>query len=179
MDADDISFEDRFEKQISFLILNPDIDIVGGAIIEFSDELSNRRLVKYPETIEMARAEIAFRSPFAHPTICFRRTVFDEISQYPEVVGNEDIALWFDCMKKRFKFANFQDPILYFCVSDGFLARSGLGKSISELRCYLSGLYSIEGLSIRMIFPFLRFIFQIMPRPIRKYGYFLRSDSKA
>ena len=39
MDSDDIALADRFEKQLEFLELNPDTDIVGGNIAEFVEIL--------------------------------------------------------------------------------------------------------------------------------------------
>ncbi|OEJ06917.1 hypothetical protein BHE89_19005 [Shigella sp. FC1967] len=40
-------------------------------------------------------------SPFAHVTICFRRTSLAKIGFYPvDYPLNEDIALWFSSFKK-------------------------------------------------------------------------------
>lgn len=175
MDADDISLPDRFEKQLAFMDRNPDVDILGGAILEFSDMSSGTNLVQYPETDGKARRQIAYRSPVAHPTVCFRRKVFDTVGYYPEIGGNEDIALWFECIKAGLVFANLPDPVLRFRVSPGFWARRGVHKSKSELVSYLKGLNAIEGPSLRMVIPILRFLFRLMPEPIRKWGYGLRS----
>ena len=35
MDSDDISYQDRFEKQLDCFVADSDIDIVGGEITEF------------------------------------------------------------------------------------------------------------------------------------------------
>jgi glycosyltransferase involved in cell wall biosynthesis len=174
MDADDISLSDRFEKQLAYMERNPDVDILGGAILEFGDTLPGTNLVLYPQTDSEARRQIAYRSPVAHPTVCFRRRVFDTVGTYPEISGNEDIALWFDCLKAGLVFANLPDPVLRFRVSPGFWTRRGFHKSKSELGCYLKGLNAIEGLSIRMAIPVLRFLFRLTPEPIRKLGYGLR-----
>lgn len=174
MDADDVSLPDRFEKQVSFMERNPDVDILGGAILEFGEASPAAHLVQYPVTNSEARRQIAFRSPVAHPTVCFRRTVFDTGSMYPEIKGNEDIAFWFECMKADLVFANLPDPVLRFRISSGFWARRGFQKSKSELGCYLKGLNAIEGPSFRMAFPILRFLFRLTPEPIRKLGYSLR-----
>lgn len=179
MDADDISLSDRFEKQLAFMDRNPDVDILGGAILEFGNTSSSTNLVQYPETDSKARREIAYRSPVAHPTVCFRRKVLEKVGTYPEIGGNEDIALWFDCMKAGLIFANLPDPVLKFRVSSGFWNRRGFQKSTSELACYLKGLNAIEGCSFRMLIPILRFLFRLTPKPIRKLGYGLRSKKGA
>lgn len=38
MDADDISLEDRFQRQIDFFMANPELDVVGGLCQEFGGE---------------------------------------------------------------------------------------------------------------------------------------------
>ena len=176
MDADDIALPDRFSKQLAFMERNPEVDILGGAILEFGDTLLGINLVQYPPTNSDARRQIARRSPVAHPTVCFRRKVFDTVGGYPEVNGNEDISLWFKCMKAGLVFANLPDPTLRFRVSPGFWERRGFQKSKLELECYLRGLNAIEGPSFRMAFPILRFLFRLMPTPIRKLGYDLRRN---
>lgn len=179
MDADDISLSDRFEKQLAFMECNPDVDILGGAILEFSNTSPGTNLVQYPETDSKARRQIAYRSPVAHPTVCIRRRVFDIVGKYPEIGGNEDIALWFNCMKAGLVFANLPDPVLRFRISPEFWARRGFHKSKSELVCYLKGLNSIEGPTFRMAIPILRFLFRLTPEPIRKLGYRLRGKQYA
>ena len=51
MDADDISCSSRMELQYNFLIKNPDIDILGGAISIINDVGENQgQTVTYPTT---------------------------------------------------------------------------------------------------------------------------------
>ena len=38
MDGDDISIVTRFEKQIAFLVENPEYDLVGSQMITFDEE---------------------------------------------------------------------------------------------------------------------------------------------
>ena len=174
MDADDIALPDRFKDQLSYLEQHGDVDILGGAIIEFGGAIHGADIVRYPASNSAARRQIAFRSPVAHPSVCFRRTAFSKVGAYPEIHGNEDIALWFEFMKQGLVFANLPQPILKFRVSAGFWARRGFRKSLLELQCYLKGLNAIEGPSYRMLFPILRFCFRLMPEFIRKMGYNLR-----
>ena len=42
MDADDISLPNRLELQYDFIINNPDTDLIGGYIIEFSNQFKDR-----------------------------------------------------------------------------------------------------------------------------------------
>ena len=49
MDADDISEQYRFEKQIAYLEKHPEIDVVGGAIDEIDEKGNSRKKrIVYP-----------------------------------------------------------------------------------------------------------------------------------
>ena len=41
MDSDDVSVSTRFEEQLKYFEINPEIDIVGGDITEFIGEENN------------------------------------------------------------------------------------------------------------------------------------------
>ena len=54
MDSDDISKPERFEKQIAFLQVHPDINMVGGAINEIDGEGYDRgKTIRYPYSAEI------------------------------------------------------------------------------------------------------------------------------
>ena len=38
MDADDISVDNRIQKQLDFLISHPEVDVVGGRIEEINEQ---------------------------------------------------------------------------------------------------------------------------------------------
>lgn len=70
MDADDIATSDRIEKQVAQFMADPALDLVGGQIAEFEDNIEN--IVSY-RRVPLLQQDIAkfarFRSPFNHPTI--------------------------------------------------------------------------------------------------------------
>ena len=75
MDSDDICTPDRFKNQLEFLTRNPEVDIVGGQIIEYdesmSKEISKRVLpTRESELIEFAR----LRNPLNHMTVMFKKS---------------------------------------------------------------------------------------------------------
>ena len=86
MDADDICFPDRFEKQINFLVENPEIDILGSWAIEFEKEADIKKgfLKKLPSEYHKLEKLFHYRNPLIHPTVVFRRTVFNKMSYYNE-----------------------------------------------------------------------------------------------
>lgn len=115
MDADDISFSNRFEKQILFLNKNPDIHVLGSWTDEFQvnvyNVISRRKVPK--EHIEIT-AFLKRRNPMNHPTIIFRKKSVIEVGGYKHFYLNEDYYLWARMINKNFVFYNLQESLLYF-----------------------------------------------------------------
>ena len=163
MDADDISFEGRFEKQVQFLQQNKDIDIVGTSIMEIDGNGKEMSCRLYPQNPYSVRDYICKASPVAHPSVCFRRSVFNIVSGYPDgYVYNEDLALWFLCLRKGLVISNMETPLLYYRVTDSFYKRRREG-AFSEFAIYMRGIWSLKGLSVKLFFPFIRLVFRALP----------------
>ena len=135
MDADDICMKERFEKQISFLMEHPDVDVVGGAIeeIDENEELNGKRVV-YPLTHEECRKFFRYRDPLAHPATFFRKRFFDKARGYrPEYRKNQDTMLWFDGFMNGCVFANLSDTVLHFRVAKDFYGRRNGWKRAKQM----------------------------------------------
>ncbi len=171
MDTDDISRPDRFDRQIKFMVANPDIDILGTDLIEVQEQPAQYRAVHFADDAADARRCIAWRVPVAHPTVCFRASIFDRIKGYPAVLMNEDISMWFECLKAGLRFHNLAEPLYEFTISHDFWARRGLIKSWLEFKSYAVGLWKLEGLTWRHIFPVARLVFRLLPTPIQRFAY--------
>lgn len=171
MDADDVALRDRYQKQLDYLTEKPDIDILGTDIWEVDSQNGSRRCVCFSRGPEEARKNLIWRVPVAHPTVCFRRVVLDTVVGYPNVVFNEDIALWIECSKLGFKFDNVPEPLLEFNVSNNFWYRRSISKSIQEWKCYTYGGWQLNGLSWRLILPTLRLGLRFAPHWLSKLAY--------
>ncbi|MFL0355224.1 glycosyltransferase [Erythrobacter sp. GH1-10] len=170
MDADDVSLPGRFSAQVQFMEQKPEIGICGTAINEMG-EGGQRRLVTYPATHEEAMDALKWRSPFAHPTVCFRRSALDRLGSYPTAAANEDIAMWFRAAASGIRFGNLKAAHLDFRIADGFWKRRGLAKAAGEFRCYWQGLKSLGAPPFHFMYPPLRFVFRLTPATLRKYLY--------
>ena len=93
IDADDISFLDRFEKQISFLDKNPDYGIVGSFAECFGD---TNEIIKYVEEDLDIRCALLTHNPFIHSTIMVRSLVLREnnLLYKKDQLHVEDYGLW-------------------------------------------------------------------------------------
>lgn len=163
MDADDISIENRFEKQFLVLREHPEVDIVGSAAVEIDEHGCEIFRRYYPTESSDLKDYICKASPVANPTVCFRRCVFDRIEGCPvRYRYNEDLALWFQCIKEGIVLSNISVPLLYFRVADSYYKRRRRG-ALSEFAIYMKGIWSLRGLSFKLFFPFIRLIFRALP----------------
>jgi glycosyltransferase involved in cell wall biosynthesis len=172
MDADDLSLPGRYAAQLAYLDAHPEVDILGTAITEADSASGQERLVRFARDHRDALASIHLRVPVAHATVCFRRRVFDLVQGYPERGTNEDIALWFKCLKAGLRFGNLPQSYLRFHISENFWKRRSLQKAFMELRCYLAGIHTLFGLfTWRYAAPFARFVIRLAPTAVSRWVY--------
>lgn len=135
MDADDISIPTRLATQIGFLRDHPDIAAVGSWCIEFScggvADFYKRLPLHHDELVTF----MLFRSPFNHPTVVFRRDVFEQGFRYdPALAQMQDYDLWSQLVNGGMRIANVPEYLLWFRMEAGFFARrAGLRRALSEV----------------------------------------------
>jgi glycosyltransferase involved in cell wall biosynthesis len=124
MDGDDMSLPDRISKQVAYAQAHPDVDVFGGAmyIVNEDDEIVSER--NYPTSESDIMRMFLFRSPFAHPTIMFRRRIIDSGIFYdPQYKKAEDIDFYMRVLKSGSHFGNLQDKLLKYRVSGNLGAK--------------------------------------------------------
>lgn len=108
-DADDLNRPYRFDHQVAFLESHPRIFLVGGGYAPFNEE--GHRLDAFHPTDSL---EIAWRfvtnTYFCHPTVVFRREVYEALGGYPAVEA-EDFA-YFSRVVRRFPCANLPEILI-------------------------------------------------------------------
>jgi glycosyltransferase involved in cell wall biosynthesis len=174
MDSDDIAIPNRFEQQLNFLKMNPQIDVLGSSIEEFNTtpgDLQRYRTLpqKNDEIIRLMR----FRNPINHMTVFFRKDLALQVGGYWAHKYNEDYNLWYDLHKIGARFYNLCDNLVRVRVGNNMVARrSGYGYFAFEkilLKKFLRD---------RFITPFqysyligIKFSLRIMPIGILKIVY--------
>lgn len=175
MDSDDISVEDRFEKQLAFIEKNADISVLGGAIAEFENEIgdinSERHVgLTHEEITQMSKS----RTPMNHVTVMYLKSAVLEVGGYSEDFGKlEDYKLWVDLISAGKKFANIADIIVCVRVGKGFIERRSNKREIEDwdmLQAYLlkSNLITKRKALINKLY--IR-IFIYMPAWMKKVAY--------
>jgi glycosyltransferase involved in cell wall biosynthesis len=173
MDSDDVSHVSRIEKQVEFLEHNESIDVLGTSCHEFgaSFALAAKHL---PTTHEQLVDFSISRCPFIHPSVIFRSTVFSSGVRYPsDSPFTEDMALWFILLENGFRFANLNDVLLDYRLSEDTISRRlGLKKAMAESVLRYSYMRKTDNLSLRNYLSiFMRFCFHLLPSPIVSYLY--------
>ncbi len=162
MDSDDISVNDRFSKQVSFLVANHEIDILGGFTEEFENNPGDlQRIRKVPTTHKDIVKSLRKRNALNHPTVMFRRKAFESVGGYSTDFGKmEDYKLWIDFLLNGFVFANLDCVLVNMRVGNGFLNRRSNKEEIRDwkkLQTYLKNNKIISWLKMKKISLFLLF----------------------
>lgn len=111
MDGDDWSTPDRFEKQVAFLKVHPEYDLVGTGVTVFDGEKNIASIVK---TLEPTKETMLKSNAFSHATIMTYKRVYDALGGYsldPTVERVEDVDLWCRFLAAGLKGYNLPDEL--------------------------------------------------------------------
>jgi glycosyltransferase involved in cell wall biosynthesis len=118
MDADDLCHPERIEQQASFLDTFPDIGMVGCLVGFGGDRETQAGYAAYVDWINtlISPEEIALNrfveSPFAHPSVMFRRNLFEDFGAYREGPFPEDYELWLRWMANGVKYSKVDQELI-------------------------------------------------------------------
>lgn len=171
MDTDDIADDRRFEKQINFFRLHPDVELLGGYISEFNIDpkisigirkvpISNSEIVKYQK----------FRDSFNHMTVMYKKSSIIKAGNYGNWPLMEDTMLWVNFFLKGGIAANIPDVLVYARADENLYKRRGgfdYFKKIVNARneIYKTGFVNLfEHITII----FIQFFVTLMPNKLRE-----------
>ena len=109
MDADDIAYPNRFERQLRWL-QQTGADICGSWIKYLGT--SDSRVLQHPETDEAIKLEMLFGSPFAHPTVMMKTALASQLGYSNQWESCEDYDLWERAAQAGWKMTNVSEVLL-------------------------------------------------------------------
>lgn len=179
MDSDDIALPYRLEEQAKFLKINPEIDILGGYIEEYDENMENLIMIrKVPLKDEQIKDYIKTQSPFNHMTVIMKKSAVINVGNYNNTLL-EDYDLW---GRMKINGCNMQNLDLILCkVRTGremYKRRTGIKqiKKVCELEKNLLayGIINKKEYKINII---IRSFVAVLPINLKKiiYKTFIRN----
>ncbi len=113
MDADDINYPFRLERQVAFLQTHPEVGILG-AQADFIDE--NGKPIQgwsFSNDDATLRWNARWTTAFMHPTVMYRRSVVRAAGGYHDLQPVEDADLWLRAAAHT-QFANLQESLIQY-----------------------------------------------------------------
>ena len=129
MDADDIACVNRFEKQIVFFHQHPEVNVLGSRTIVIDENDMQLYQSKVPEKQENIETNLIFENPMWHPTLMFRKSVFDSGYSYDIHNKTEDYDLWTRMIVGGVKFSNLLSPLMFYRQYGGNLSTLNLASN--------------------------------------------------
>ena len=136
MDADDLCRPERLEKQVSLLDACPDLGIVGCRVSFGGDHEQQAGYAAYVDWINqlIEPNDIALNrfveSPFAHPSVLFRRELFEQYGAYRDGPFPEDYELWLRWMANGVKATKVDEELFTWSDPPNRLSRTDPRYSI-------------------------------------------------
>jgi hypothetical protein len=137
LDADDVAFPERLERQTDFLDHHPDVVVVGGGGVMINSRGEQFGLADYPDEPEKVADYLATgRVPLIHSAATMRTEAFRELSGYrPVIEPAEDYDLWLR-MVSQGRITNLREPVVRYRlhsdqVSTRDVARTAIAVSVA------------------------------------------------
>lgn len=119
MDADDRMPLQRLELQLAYLQSHPQVGLVSGRVELFSELPDSRGYLRYVEWINSLQSPDAIRlhrfveSPFAHPSVLFRKELIGQLGGYLEGPFPEDYELWLRWLEAGVEMHRIPEVVLH------------------------------------------------------------------
>ena len=144
VDADDISLPQRFAIQIP--LIEGGLGLLGSAIQEFSDDEAEAGLVRsMPTSEEEIRRVISYRSPFAHPSVVYRKSAVEAVGGYEHLQLMEDYLLFARMVAAGVPCGNTPEVLVRYRVGSGAYKRRG-GRHMLRSEMRLQKIFRSEGI---------------------------------
>ena len=153
MDDDDISYPNRFEKQVEFLNNHPEIAFVSSSADLYDGEkvFGRRTLRQFP-----TKKEMVWGSQFIHPATMFRVEALRAVDGYrvsKETRRGQDYDLFMRLYGKGFQGANLIEPVFRYTEASRNLRQRTLKARLGEVKIRYTGYKTMK--VFPWAFPFL------------------------
>ncbi len=116
-DSDDISDENRLQKQVEYFLKNPNCDIVGTRVelIDENNKIIPNQKFKFFQSNKKIRDALRYRQPLFHSSMVFRRNILFDAKGYLYGHTSEDHELFIRIARdKSILFHNLDNVYTYY-----------------------------------------------------------------
>lgn len=173
IDADDISYPNRFEEQISYLEKNPNIALVGSWVNLINDNNKLIKLKKLPTSYHQIKSNLIKANQFYHPTLMIRKNVLDKLGFYDEkFVYSQDYELVLRIASK-YPVSNISKPLLDYRVNSKHSISYDRVKKQAyyALLCRIKAILNYGYPKLQLIYIIKPLISFLTPKPILLFIY--------
>ena len=130
MDADDVMYATRLEKQSAMMSKDPSITLCASKARKFPEEMIRAGYVAYMRwqnaciTEQDIKDQIYIESPFAHPSVMFRRKRILDLGAYRDGEFPEDYELWLRLFHAGESMMKLDEVLIDWRESDKRLSRT-------------------------------------------------------
>lgn len=180
MDSDDISIKERCELQLKEFDKDSSLDVCGGIIKEFSEDINNITSIrKVPLKDQEIKKYQKRRDGVNHVTVMFKKSKVLEAGNYQHALLMEDSMLWVNMILHNAKFMNIDKTLVYVRTGENMFKRRG---GIKYYKKYKAGRKMILQTGYISKWDYIytlivQFVISLLPNSLREFIYetFLRN----
>lgn len=134
-DQDDISYPERFAKQVAYLEANTACALVGTWAEIWRENARTRRRHKHPSSNSRLKYELLLNNPFVHSSVMLRRSALEQVGGYATDQTRqppEDYELW-SRLARQWEVANIPEVLHVYREVEGSMSREGLAPFVERL----------------------------------------------
>lgn len=132
-DADDYNLPQRFSRLAEIIRSEPNLDLVGSAILELERDGTPVAIRKMPSHHDDIKRFMRRRNSFNHMSVACRRALVEHCGGYPDIYQREDYALWAKMIKAGARCANIPEALVHATAgTDLYRRRGGLRNVFAE-----------------------------------------------
>lgn len=174
MDADDVCYRERLERQVRRFVEDTRLDILScwaKIIDEHGGTIGLRRLpVEHSDIIDRL-----WRCPLIHPAVMYRKSKIQSIGGYKnELLRRQDYDLWFRCAEVGMRFGNLSEILLCYRQVSGHRSKDKWRVKFQQAAIGVRGQFRLEGLTWKILLPLSVIGLSMLPawlyRFVRKYA---------
>ena len=140
MDADDIAEENRLQTQLDFLVINPQISLVGSAIKLIDEQGTVIGSKNYYSDEKLLKRIIRYNSITCHPTWMFRKKLHEKIGGYRDLFTAQDYDFLYRVLDAGEKISNIKSSLLRYRVHQQSIT-GGFSLNRYKVRHYIHSMH--------------------------------------